>query len=217
MKIRFIQSFIELMNESPCQISIGIWGAICRRLSFSVFAELLTHDCAFCFDRPLNGILSHLTRENGQNIVDSGLISITSSAIGHVFSAAFRDLATVGNEWGFFTADEPNSWICYDFKDMRVTFTDYSIRTRCHFDGAHLRSWRLEGLTDGLPWIEIDRRENDDTTLDQKGAIGAFSIREGNRREFRMIRIRQTGKNSSSRNTLGLASLEFFGVVKRPR
>jgi hypothetical protein len=50
----------------------------------------------------------------------------------------------------FHTKDAANSWICYDFKDIQIKVTHYSIRSRRDGDGDHLRFWTLKGSKDGL-------------------------------------------------------------------
>jgi hypothetical protein len=73
----------------------------------------------------------------------------------------------------------------------------------------------LEGSIDGLSWTELDRRDKD-KSLEGKGSIGSFVIGHGNRNEFGMIRLRQTGKNASGYDMFLLTAMEFFGVVKAP-
>jgi hypothetical protein len=222
-----IHSFIELMNESINRMTIGLWGSVCRRLSFPISPEL-SHDrfmasinsdvCPFSSRSPLDGIISHLTRKHGGHRLDSGLMLITASGLGDPAFHPVRNLATVWNDALFYTPNTPHSWICYDFDEMRITLTHYSIRTRSDCDQCHLRHWRLDGSMDGLSWTELDRRKND-TTLSGRGAIATFSIgdREGNREGFRMIRLRQTGRNSSGEHFLTLTAIEFFGVITTPK
>jgi hypothetical protein len=74
----------------------------------------------------------------------------------------------------------------------------------------------LEGSKDGLKWVKIDDRQND-TSLNNTGAISIFSISESFQEEFRMIRLRQTGKNGSGTDHLIVNAIEFFGVLKEPK
>jgi hypothetical protein len=71
----------------------------------------------------------------------------------------------------------------------------------------------LEGSEDGLIWVKIDDRTND-TSLNSQGAISSFSISEGFQSEFRMIRLRQTRKNSSGSDRLLVEAIAFFGILK---
>jgi hypothetical protein len=125
-------------------------------------------------------------------------------------------VADFKNQTCFYTNDEANSWICYDFKDMQIKVTHYSIRTRRDSDNYHLRSWTLEGSKDGLKWVKIDDRRND-TSLNCQGTISTFSVSENFQEVVRMIRLRQTGKNSDGNGQIVVNSIEFFGVLKEPK
>jgi hypothetical protein len=41
-----------------------------------------------------------------------------------------RQIADFEKQDYFFTKDQPNSWMCYDFREMRVKLSHYSIRAR---------------------------------------------------------------------------------------
>jgi hypothetical protein len=56
--------------------------------------------------------------------------------------------------------------------------------------------------------VKIDDHQND-TSLNWAGANSTFSILENFQKEFRMIRIRQTGKNSSGVNHVMANWIEF--------
>jgi hypothetical protein len=219
-----IRSFIEMMTESFEGMTLGIWESVCRRLSFPISAQspndgsmerFNSISCPFASSSPMDGIISYLTRKHGCHVLDGNIISITASGIASPQLYPLRNVATVGNQTRFLTTNTANSWICYDFNDMRVNLTHYSIRTRCDTNGTHLRCWRLEGSNDGLSWIELDRHEND-TRLNSQGAIATLSIPEGNRGQYRMIRIQQTGQNSSGNDYLMLTAIEFFGIFQSP-
>jgi hypothetical protein len=220
-----IRSFIEFMNESFDRMTIGIWASVCRRLSSAISVEVLNDDfrerfnsvgCRFSSSSPMDGLISYLTKKHGGHILDKGIVSITASGLHNAQSWPLRNLATVGNQTPFSTSNTPNSWICYDFKRLRVGVTDYSIRSRCDANANHLRCWRLDGSIDGLSWNEIDHQENN-TSLNSQGAIVTLSIPEGHRGQYRMIRIQQTGKNSSGNDYLILSAIEFFGVFHEPK
>jgi hypothetical protein len=95
---------------------------------------------------------------------------------------------------------------------MKMKVTHYSIGTQWGGNNSHLRSWTLEGSRDGLNWVKLDDRLND-TSLNRKGAIYAFSISENADEAFQQIRLRQTGKNSSNNDQLIVDAIELFGVL----
>jgi hypothetical protein len=71
----------------------------------------------------------------------------------------------------------------------------------------------VEGSDCGTKWVEIDRREKD-CGLTGVGGVKTFSI--SNPSQIRMIRIRQTGVNSSGHHHLILKWIEFFGQLLSP-
>jgi hypothetical protein len=216
-----MNSFIELIHESFDLLTFPIRLSLSHRLSLSVSIpssvdRFIDQHCCVCrFNRnsPQDGIISYLTKRFGGHVIDRNIVSITASSIGDRQSYPLRHVADFENQSMFHTKNEANSWICYDFKDMPIEVTHYSIRTRRDRDTRHLRFWILEGSKDGLRWVTIDDRKND-TSLNSQGAISTFSISEDLQEEFRQIRLRQTGKNSSGDHYLVVNAIEFFGVLK---
>jgi hypothetical protein len=222
-----IESFIEIINESFDLLTFPIWRSLCYRLSLSVSIDFSTDRfvdesssivCRFDPNSNSNqdGIISYLTKRVGGHVIYRNIVSITASSFCNPQDCPLRHVADFENQGCFSTNNDANSWICYDFKDMKIKVTHYSIRTRRDYDANHLRSWILEGSKDGLKWVKIDDRQND-TSLNNKGVISTFSISEGFEGEFQQIRLRQTGKNSDGHDYLTVNSIEFFGVLKEPK
>jgi hypothetical protein len=123
---RFISpgvDFVDLIDSS-------IWLSLGRR-----FVELISVDQSIGrfvnssqrfspSGKSLDGIISYLTGKCGGNVHDNSLISVTVSGVtDHPKNAVdLRNRSTY-----FQSRDEPNSWICYDFKAMEVTSIHYSI------------------------------------------------------------------------------------------
>jgi hypothetical protein len=216
-----IHSFIDLISKSFLFLSFGIWIAICRRLSLSVsplicndriaesFASRV-HHCTFSEDSPLKGIIAYLTETFGGHVSDRGIVSITANSISDSHSYPLRNVADFDNQTMFYTKYEPNSWICYDFKNRHIKLTHYSIRARRDANSHHLRHWLLEGSIGGDSWITLDRQENN-TSLNSQGVIATFSISQSS--EVGLIRLKQIGKNSSGYDTLRVNAIAFFGDV----
>jgi hypothetical protein len=122
-----------------------------------------------------------------------------------------RNIVDFENQTGFVTSICANSWICYDFKEMRISLSHYSIRSRRDANTYHLRSWRLEGSIDGQSWTVLDLRE-DDRKLNSLGAIATFAVSKS--LKCRMIRILQQNKNSSKTHGFIVNAIEFFGVLQ---
>jgi hypothetical protein len=155
---------------------------------------------------PFNGILSYLTVKCGGNVHDRGVVKITASS---VFKEQYtpRYAADFESIWSFWSKNEPEQWICLDFKTLRVEPTHYTIRTDYN---CHLKSWAVEGSDDGALWTEIARRENN-SDLNGKNAVKTFAVSQSG--SFRRIRLRQTGPNHNGDNDLTLSALELFGAV----
>jgi hypothetical protein len=224
LSTKSIQSFIELINQSFDLLTFPIWQSLSHRLSLSVPADFWCDRfcgkyssvvCPFVTTSNLDGIISYLTKRFGGHVIDRNIVSITASSIGNAQSHPLRYVADFENRSMFHTNSEGNSWICYNFKDMLIILTHYSIRTRRDVNGNHLRSWKLEGSIDGLKWVRIDDRTGD-SSLNSAGAISTFSISEGFQSTSRMIRLQQTGMNSSGGTSLVVSAIEFFGVLKEP-
>lgn len=78
----------------------------------------------------LNGIISHLTKEVGGNVVDNKIVNITSSTINDSSQSPKNAADFIGEN--FFASKNNNidQWIMYDFKKRKIHPTKYSIKTR---------------------------------------------------------------------------------------
>lgn len=155
----------------------------------------------------LDGVIAQLTRECGGHVHEKGAVEITASSCRDGVEA--KNAANLWTNSCFSSKDEPNSWICYDFKGQSVTVTSYSIRSRC---ADAPKSWVVEVSNDkgNNSWRVIDHQENNNDLAD--GDVHNFSIRSVPPEGFRFIRLRQIGKNHSESDRLCLSALEIFGT-----
>jgi hypothetical protein len=107
------------------------------------------------------------------------------------------------------TGDFTNSWLGYDFKARSVQITHYSIRS-CSW--CFPRSWVVEGLpTSSGTWVELDSRSGN-SQLNGQYIVATFPIKDSSTgRQYRCIRLRQTGPTHDNHNYLRIAGLEVFG------
>ena len=191
--------------------------------------------CWYDPGNPLNGILVHLTRQYGGNVHDKGVVTITASSF--VGCEEPRNAADIGTDSQFHSQNQPNSWICYDFKYRRVSLTSYSLRSCCAdpggwqtivqrsrlaclsrtelMGGGHLKSWVVEISNDGSLWEPVDSRQGT-SELNSRCAVRNFAISAANCRSVRFVRLRQTGPNHVETHELIISSFELFGTISPP-
>jgi hypothetical protein len=105
----------------------------------------------------------------------------------------------------------PESWLMFDFRDIRVLITHYELRTYRSGPGySHLRSWVLRGRVGRQRWIEIDRRK-ETVDLNGKNNIGIFLIEMPT--EVTAVKLIQTEPNHAGDHYLILTNVEFYGAV----
>jgi hypothetical protein len=213
--------FISTGSEFVDLIDSSIWMSLGRRFidGFSndqLNCRFLREGKTFCPNgKSLDGMIVYLTAKCGGNVHDKGLIEATASNIDNSSSLYHPKNATdLQNRSSVFCSNnEPNSWICYDFKEMEVTPTHYSILS-CPSgpnQNDHPKSWCLEVSGDGKSWIEVHRCENN-SDLNGLSQIGTYSVNRSVKCRF--VRLRQTGKNHFNRDYLMLSGFEIFGVLR---
>ena len=197
----------------PYLIDVSVWGSLCecvRRFCGSgalkkkgkrYGIETLTSDKG-----AFNGIVQYLRDQCGANPHEKGVISITASSNN---CNQCHQLVDYGwNDW-WSTTSLSNSWVKFDFKSRRVCLSHYSLKS----DGAsyHLLSWVLEVSDDGSTWEVVDERNTQD--LNGNYIVRTYECNKRINRFVRFVRLRQTGKNSYSGNSLRLSEIEFFGQL----
>jgi hypothetical protein len=115
-----------------------------------------------------------------------------------------KNVADLTSDSNFCSKNEPGQWVCWDFGEMRVRPTHYTIKT------LRLKSWVVEGSLDGRSWTEIDR-QTDNQDFEDGWNTASFTVSKP--AEFRFIRLTQTDKNHVGDNCLVLFAVEFFGTL----
>jgi hypothetical protein len=94
--------------------------------------------------KSLDGIISYLTRKHGGNVHDKGIVTHTSKSVLNDDSKyAMRNVADLTSGSYFESQNEPGQWVCWDFRELRVRPSHYT-----------MTSWRLKSFA-GL--YELDR------------------------------------------------------------
>jgi hypothetical protein len=152
--------------------------------------------------RSLDGIISYLTKKHGGNVHEKGIVTITSKSDEPDPKLAPKNVADVKSESLSRTARTPEPWVCWDFHEMRVRPTHYTIRA------WGPKWWVVEGSMDGDSWTEIDRRSDTQELV----VLATASFAVSNPGEFRFIRFAKTPADS---DVLGLRAVEFFGTLRQ--
>jgi hypothetical protein len=201
---------------NPESINRRLWDAISARLLSPLHVSPSQYHRELEFplkdDKSLDGIISYLVQKHGGNVHDKGIVTITSKSVYWDDPEwAVRNIGDLIDHRAFWSKDEPGQWICWDFHEMRVRSTHYTIKS----GDPPLRSWVIESSLDGENWTEIDRRtDNEDLeTFSSRDTGTAASFAVVNSCEFRFIRLTQTGKNSDGGDDLAVFSFEVFGIL----
>jgi hypothetical protein len=195
-----IDSISDFFSLNPEFINSFLWGSISQGLISG------SNEVGFPLQeaKSLDGIISYLTRKHGGNVHDKGAVAITSKSVYDDPEYAVRNLADLTSGSFFYSKNEPGQWVCWDFHEMRVRPTHYTIESYC------LKSWVVEGSLDGENWTEIDRRTDNN---DFRAVLNRASFAVEDSAECRFIRLTQTGKNHFGNEFLLIWAFEFFGTL----
>jgi hypothetical protein len=172
-------------------------------------------------ENPLDGIIAFMTKKTGRNLHDAGIVLVTSSPPvrpdERVAAKNVLDLlkdtvfCSVHKKASEDIAKEPNNWICYDFQDLQIIPTHYTIRS-CFggVNGFNLKNWVVETSVDSKKWDEADRRD-DNTKLNGFNITRTFKVT--GRHQGRYIRLVNIGRNHNGNDALSLSSFEIFGFL----
>ena len=168
------------------------------------------------------GIISQLGNGSPTDVIEKGIINITSSETVSSSDSRFQPKNVVNfNDMNgcFHSSDRSNSFLVYDFKERKVKPSHYSIRSN-NWSGqgnCHPKTWNIEGSNDNNNWTLLDKRTND-RSLDGSGFSNTFEIEESKTTNeyFQYLRITQTDVNTGNNNWLIFSALEYFGTIQEP-
>jgi hypothetical protein len=156
-------------------------------------------------EQSLAGIISYLTTKHGGHVHEKGIVTITSKSVDdRVSKYALKYVADFTSEHAFGSKNEPGQWICWDFREMRVSLTHYTLWT------WYQKSWVVEGSLDGKSWTEIDRR-TDNQVFKADWTTASFAVSCS--AECRFVRLTQTDARRNGDDYLDLRAVEFFGTL----
>lgn len=153
----------------------------------------------------MNGIINYLTKKTGGNIHDNGTIEVTSNS----FKEHPKNLL---QQQGKFVAKpgEKNAWICFDFKNMEVEISDYSVQSS---SSCCIKNWVFEISKDGQDWKIVDTHV-DCNDLKPKNIVKTYKVQE--KSFVRYCRLRHNGQfiDYIPINVMIINRIELYGRLK---
>jgi hypothetical protein len=188
-------------------VTTGLWLSIVVAAAFcQVVGPGLRGGIDFSMDffGSVNGIVAYLTQRHGGNIHHSRIVTITASSV-YRDDPNFRPkhVADLGSDTRFTSQDIAGQWLRWDFREMRVRVSHYTIRT------CSLKNWVIETSMDGQKWTEIDRHFEGNHFGGSQWKVATFTT--GKSVECRFIRLTQPNHNHNNDNSLNISAVEFFG------
>ena len=139
----------------------------------------------------------------------SGLLELSASTVEAGSLAVLADRS----DSVFYTVSQPDSWIQLNLKTKKLKVDKYTLKNRAAGGGYYLRNWKLQGSNNLLqPWVDLDVRVND-PTLNQDNTWGVFTCSNPSDTAFQVLRILETGVNSSGTYHMVLGEVEFYGLL----
>ena len=157
-----------------------------------------------------NGIIKYLTDKTGGNIHDNGTIEVTSNSIEGSNHPKYL-LVT----HGLYVPKmrEANFWVCFDFKNMEIEITSYTIKSSGDFTGVgHIKSWVIEISNDHKHWIKIDQH-SDCQDLNGSNRMKTYDVKQYNFSRYCKFR-HISDYYGSDQYYLGINCIEFYGKLK---
>lgn len=171
-------------------------------------------------DGDTNGVVSYL----GTNGLKSAFTNPSGAILPTIASSSGSGTPAnltnrTNDEW--FTSNAAGSWVAFDL-GTGISVSNYTLRARSSAASALPRNWVLEGTNsvssfditgvNAAIWTAIDTRTSD-ATLTAASQYYTLTA-NGSTLDYRYLRLRITGPDSSGTNFLTLNEIEFYGTYK---
>jgi hypothetical protein len=94
---------------------------------------------------------------------------------------------------------------------MKIVPTAYAIRSADLVNWCQPRTWLLEGSSDEVKWVVLDKRGNSDDFVGECYVTKVYVIEA--REECCYLRLRQTRRNVHNNHYFGISVFEVFGPL----
>jgi hypothetical protein len=162
-----------------------------------------------------DGLISFLTKVAQGNPHDKGLITaIGDTPFDTSIPYEARNAVDLDTISFFHSRNAKDQSLCYDFKDMSVVLTHYTLKSHDYpVNGDHLKSWVIEVSGDNNQWTVVDYQKNNGR-LNGPCAVADFEIECPV--EARYVRIRQMDLNWHRTLYMVIRAFEVFGALRVP-
>jgi len=177
------------------------------------------------YDFDKNGIIYGIATDFGSsawaNPGISGKISVHFSSIMHDSQPPYSILGR--SSVRTVTKPEKNSWLIVDLTPKLVKPSHYTLKHYSTWDTEALRSWTLEGSSDGGQTWTLLARHKADASLNAKGATSTWRLADFAQHHahngvldqfYSHFRLLQTDFNSNRHYYLACSGFELYGAMK---
>jgi hypothetical protein len=195
----------DLRESVPSQAALASLKEDISRINAKSFS--------FSPDCPLQGIIAYLSEKHQGNIMEKGIICVRASSE-YGPSYMVKNIVDLTGNNRFCSQNQKDGWVEYDFKDMRIWPSHYTIRSMFDYGPGHchLKSWVVEVSSNGRDWKVADRRDNN-SQLNGKDLKVGFEMNQ-KLGPIQHIRLRLTGPNHANNQYLTVSGWEIFGSLR---
>ena len=115
---------IQTHNFDINDINSHIWKNIRQRLEQDISHQKSHQDISH-----QNHILKYLSEKFEGNVHTKNVVKITASSIGDNNNFPIENIVEENDDKYFWTKNEPDSWIKFDFKERKVLLDRYTLKT----------------------------------------------------------------------------------------
>ena len=220
---KLMNDFIEIFDLN--EITNSIWIQLCNRIKQEIKINKEKNDLnkkrykksdlKFLINdkNSFSGIINYLNNKSNGKIENE--IDITSSSLKHPNDERYKPKVVTlfnDNDKFFWSENQENNWLCFDFNHYKIIPTHYTIKSIKNNNDRHPKSWVIEGSNDKISWVPLDV-QNDCSLINGYCITHTFDIKNDDEKEFKYIRMRQTGVNWYNDNVLVIGAFEFYGTL----
>ena len=170
----------------------------------------------FLFDgvSPWNGVISYLTRKYGGNVNDRGVVKVFGSEAARMDYTRYhpKNVADLTDMNSYFLSDDaPEPWVGYNFQELRVIPTSYSVTyIEPIFGRPRLPALQFQVSNDLKSWRTLDSRDRKEL----KRQPPNFRICPVPTERFQYVRIKVPARVGNCQ--ICITAFEVYGTLFEP-